>query len=451
MSDTVGNTPPQGQAPPADESSTSESGSEHGAPPTAPPGGPPGVAPAPQVQPAQVPQGSFSLSRPVFQIAIPDLRNGALISIQQAAPRAAMSGLYHWPIIVGLTHDLYIDAIDHVTRAIFAHGLHMLGAAADDSAAAAFRRKAIVLAGVRIGAVSSYKLTRQDLVQSELAPSGMTYSPATRSIGQTATGTTSASRWTGARSMEPLTADEMDVVATCIYMGMAIPVLQGVSLVMTGHHYIPSTYNLFKGLKRQAVGQASTATRTWIDAMGEDFDDMAFHKATHSMSFNLKRSLSKSIDTAARLKASGHGSAAIRLPAVPSEASGGKAAIALLQSAEPTITQMGGTISYSIGLSLLSDLDAAAEGQPEADACDAVVRWVATNSRILAFCAGVVQQVHETSGTGRNTILAAYSIKRIMADCPAEVNRGIMYARAASSRMRQAMEDGTYQIGPIAI
>jgi len=423
----------------AESSSSSES---EQAPPNDPPA---------QAAPPVMPPGNIALVRPTFLIAIPDLRNGALVNIQQAAPKAAMSGLYHWPVIGGLTHDRYIEAIDHVVRAIFAHGIRMLGAGIDEAAATSFRKKALILGGVRVGAVSAYRLTRQDLVQSEVTASGMDYNLATNSVGQRATGTTSAAAWTAARSMAPITSDEMDVIAACIYIGMAVPVLQGVSLVMTGHHYIPSTYNMFRGLKRQAVGQASIATRTWIEAMGEEFDDMAFHKATHSISFNLKRSLSKSTDTASRLKASGHGSAAIRLPAVPSEASGGKASIALLQSAEPTILQMGGKISYSQGLALLSDLDHAAEGQEESDACDKVVAWVAANTRILAFCAGITQQIHETSGTGRNTILAAYSIRRIMADSPAEVNRGIMYARAASSRMREAMEAGTYQLADITI
>lgn len=391
----------------------------------------------------------IGLSAPPFTIEIPDIRNGALVNIQQAAPKAAMSGLYHWPIINGLKHDKYIEAIDPIARSIYAQGLHMLGTAATDANAAAFRKKAVVLTGVRIGAVSALRLTRQDLVQAELAASGMQYNEATNSVGPAVDGTTTGARWTAAQAMAELTSEEKSVIGVCVYMGMAVPVLQGVSLVMSGHHYIPSTYNLFKGLKRQALGQADAATKGWIEAMGEDFDDVAFHKATHSVAFNLKRSLAKSQDTAHRLKASGHGSAAIRLPAVPSEASGGKAAVALLQSVEPTFRLMGHTLTYGDGLQLLADLDASAEGEPEAKACDAVVAWVSRNKGHLAFCAGIAQQIHETSATGRNTILAAYSIKRIMAESPVEVNRGVMYARAANTRMRESMEAGTYEMTPI--
>jgi hypothetical protein len=393
----------------------------------------------------------IKLAAPTFQIAIPDLRNGSLVNIQQAAPKAAMSGLYHWPIIGALTHEKYIEAIDLIVRAIYAQGLHMLGGSADTAAAADFRKKAMVLAGVRIGAVSAFKLTKQDLVINELAASGMVYDAASDSIGENSSGSTSSARWTAAKSMEDITTTEMDVISACIYMGMAVPVLQGVSLVMTGHHYIPTTYNLFRGLKRQALGQAPKDAATWIEAMGENFDDMAFHKATHSVSFNLKRSLAKDTAVAHRLKASGHGSAAIRLPAVPSEASGGKASIALLGAAAPTLVDMGGSIDYSSGVQLLLDLETATPGTDEALKCDAVVAWVVKNVKVIAMCAGIVAHVHETQGTGKNTILVAYSIKRIMAENPAEVSKGMMLSRAANTRLREAMERGEFTVGNLVL
>jgi len=407
------------------------------------PAAPAEAAPAPRLT------GGIALRAPSFKIQIPDLRNGSLVDIQQAAPRAAMSVLYHWPIIGGLTHDKYIDSIDHVVRAIFAQGVHVLGANATEANIAAFRKKAIVLGAIRVGAVAAFKLTREDLVRDELSASGMVYDAQTNVIGMSTAGSTSGARWTAARSMQDITPEEEGVVAACVYMGMAIPVLQGVSLVMTGHHYIPTTYNLFAGLKRQAIGQASAEAKTWIEAMGDDFNDMAFHKATHSVSFTLKRSMAKNVEVANRLRASGHGSAAIRLPAVPSEASGGKASVALLASAKSTFAQMGHVLTYNEGLQLLADLDDAREGQQEMDACNKVVAWVEANAQTLAFCAGIVSHVHETNGTGKNTILSAYSIKRIMSDHPAQVSKGGMYARAANTILRTSMEAGTFVMDPI--
>jgi hypothetical protein len=382
-------------------------------------------------------------------MAVPDLRNGSLVNIQQAAPKASMSALYYWPIITSLPTDKAVGAVDFIIRTSYAQLLHVTGGAPTANELAEMRKKAIVLGAIRAGAAAAYKLVAQDLTTSELAASGMQYHAG--GIGQSAQGTTSAGRWTVAQSMADLVPGDHPVVGTIVYIGMAVPVLQGVSLVMTGHHYIPTTYNLFAGIKRQALGSAPAEVRTWIEAMGTEFDDMAFHKACHPIAPILKRELAKKMDTAHRLRASGHGAAAIRLPAVPSEASGGKAAIALVKSASATIGEMGHTIDCSGGIALMVALENAGGAVAEAKACDDVVQWIDAHSSTLAFCAGIVQQVHEASGAGRNTILAAYSIKRLMSDNPARVSQGIAYARAAAARLRAALESGTYADPAITI
>jgi hypothetical protein len=392
--------------------------------------------------PAMVP-GTGQVIRPLgFDIEIPNLRNGSLVNIQQAAPKASMSALYHWPVVTGLPWGSAVSAVEYIVRACYAQGLHALGANITDAQNVEVRKKAIVLGAVRAGAAAAYKLVAQDMTRAELSASGMIYTNGR--IGQVANGGTATGRWAAAQTMTQLDAAEEGVIAMCVYMGMAIPVLQGVSLVMTGHHYIPTTYGLFKGIKKQALGSVTPDVRAWVESLGETFDDVAFHKACHPVSPTLKRSLSKNVDVAQRLKASGHGSAAIRLPAVPSEASGGKAAIALLKAAAPTLRQMGHAVSWSAGEEKMFALEHAAEGPAEAAACDAVVKWVGDNSDKLAFCAGVLTHVHETTGTGRNTILAAYSIRRIIADSPASVSQGVMYARAAAAKLRSAMETGTF-------
>jgi hypothetical protein len=377
-----------------------------------------------------------------FSIAVPNLRNGAVQSIQHAAPKSSMSSLYHWPIIGGLQSADAVGTVEYMIRSCYTQLCHITGGQLTPAQEMEFRKKAVILGAIRAGAAGAYSLTRPDMTERELTTAGMTM--AGDSIGQSATGTTAAGRWTVAQSMAALTNLEVEIIGVLVYIGMAVPVLQGVSLVMSGHHYIPPTYNLFKGIKRQALGGCSSEARNWIDGMGEVFDDMAFHKACHPISPTLKRSLSKSSEIAQRLKASGHGAAAIRLPAIPSEASGGKAAIALARSAASTMHQMGHTIDVSIGTGLMSRLEKAAEGQAEADACDAVVNWIADAGDKLAFCAGIVSHVHESTGTGTNTILAAYSVKRIMADNPAAVARGQVYARAAANLLRKQLEEGQF-------
>jgi hypothetical protein len=392
--------------------------------------------------PPVVPNNTTRIRPLNFTITVPNLRNGAVQSIQHAAPKSSMSSLYHWPIISGMQPADAVGAVEYLIRACYTQLCHITGGQLTPAQEAEFRKKAIILGAIRAGAAGAYNLTRQDMTERELTTAGMTM--VGDAIGQSAQGTTSAGRWTMAQSMPALSNLEVEVIGVLVYIGMAVPVLQGVSLVMSGHHYIPPTYNLFKGIKRQALGGCSSEARGWVDGMGESFDDMAFHKACHPISPTLKRSLSKSSEIAQRLKASGHGAAAIRLPAIPSEASGGKAAIALARSAAATMHQMQHTIDVSVGTRLMADLEKASEGQAEADACDAVVNWIANSADKLAFCAGIVSHVHESTGTGTNTILAAYSVRRIMADNPAAVARGQVYARAAANLLRKQLEDNMF-------
>jgi len=402
-----------------------------------PPAAPVHPAPAQVAAPVRLTASSVG-----FTIAIPNLRNGALVNIQQAAPKASMSALYSWPIISRLASDQAVDAVVFSIRASYAQALHALGPTATAALQVEYRKKAIVLGSIRAGAAAAYRLAAADMTMSELCPSGMEVIGG--AVAQSASGSTSTARWTSAQSMEDITPAEEGVISLCVYLGMAVPVLQGVSLVMTGHHYIPTTYSLFKGLKKQGLGSATTETRAWVDGMGETFDDMAFHKACHPVAPLIKRALARDMDVAQRLRASGHGSAAIRLPAVPSEASGGKAVIALVKSASETFAQMGHSVSWENGASLMVQLEHADPGAEEAAACDRIIQWIADNSAAIAFCAGIVTHVHESTGSGRNTILAAYSIKRLIADNPAAVNRGVMYARSANARLRLSMESGTY-------
>lgn len=389
--------------------------------------------------------GGIELKTVKFDLVVPDLRNGALASIQQAAVRAGMQALYYWPTIQDLAAEQAVNAAEHSFRAHVASlqlGKTSGMPAADD---AELRKWAVVLAGVRSGAQAAWRIRAGDVTMKEVKGSGMKMDG--DRIVMEVSGSTSSAKWAAARSVGEMTQVEMEALAMCAYMGMAVPVLQGASLVATGHHYVPSTYSLFKGLRRQALGSTSRDVQAWVESMGERFDDLAFHKACHPISPDLKRELAVRSDIASKLTASGHGSAAIRLPAIPSEATGGKAAVALVRSAQRVVADMKGSISADEGIQLMKNLEEAGPGAPRSEACDRVVAWVAKHEHVLAFCAGIVQQIHDTTGTGKNTLLSAYSVKKIMAAHPSEVVRGITLARAANTRARELMESGEYVVG----
>lgn len=383
-----------------------------------------------------------------FVIHVPDLRNGNIDNIQQAAPKASVAREYKWAVIEDLPTDQAVACTEYFIRGSYAALLSTRGASVTDAEKTTARRRAIVLGAVRAGATAAYSLRRADFNITEVTLSGYTY--ADRHISTGTGNATATSNYALANSMAALEPVEIEVISALVYLGMAVPALQGVSLVASGHHYLPTTKNIFVGQKKQALGLLKDAGRAWVESMGDEFDDMAFHKSCHPISPPFKRQLSKQEALAPRLIASGHGAAAIRIPAIPSDAQIGKTGIALIRGAIPTIHGMGHTASVSDGIALMRMLEGAPEGREEREAVTQIQEWAAANSSVFAFCAGIVQAVHDASGSGRNTLLAAYSVKKAMSEHAAEVNRGVLYARAAAQRLRDQLADGTFPDPAIA-
>jgi hypothetical protein len=377
-----------------------------------------------------------------FIIHVPDLRNGSVDTIQQAAPKASVAREYKWAAIETLPADKAVDCTEYFIRGSYAALLSTTGGAVSDADKATAKKCAIVLGAIRAGATAAYSLKRGDMNLSEVTRSGYVYADERISTG--AGNATATTNYAVAQSMLELDATEVEVISALVYLGMAVPALQGVSLVASGHHYLPTTKNIFSGQKKQALGLLKATGRAWIEAMGDQFDDMAFHKACHPISPPFKRQLSKQAALAPRLIASGHGAAAIRIPAIPSDAQIGKTGIALIRSAIPTINLMGHTASVESGIRMMRTLEASSEGREEREAVVAIQDWAAAHSATFAFCAGIVQSVHDASGSGRNTLLSAYSVKKAMSEHAAEVNRGVLYARAAAQKLRDQLADGTF-------
>lgn len=402
-----------------------------------------GAAPAAQPAPAAANQGTVVRALN-FTIHVPDLRNGDTADIQQAAPKASIASMYKWAVVAGLPHNKHVDAVEYVIRGTYAQLLSAAGGTITDADRAEAKRKAIILGGIRAGATAAYKLGPVDMNVQETSTSGYAYTPANNTISSSNGVETTGGKYTLALAMEGLAAVEVAAIGVLVYLGMAVPILQGVSLVSTGHHYLPTTKNIFAGMKRQALGVASADVKAYLEQMGEMFDDMAFHKACHPISPPQKRRWAKDSEIAARLIISGHGAAAVRLPAHPSDAAIGKAGIALAMAATPVLNSMGHNISVDAGPDLIGGLERAAEGAEERAAVNRIKDWAAVHAADLAFCAGVLQYVHDSSSTGRNTLLAAYSVKKLMADYPTRVAEGSAYARVAAERTRTAMADGKF-------
>jgi hypothetical protein len=399
-----------------------------------------------------------------IRVTVPDLRNGDATQITQAAPRASIPAQYKWVHIRDMTPPDYVTYVDSVIRAQYAQVLTAAGGAATDAQRAEARIAAIVLGSVRAGAASAFSLRTTDFNAEEVTGSGSVFTPGraaaaavgvegepghVAAIGATeatvgiAAGTAGGNH-TVALSMEALTVDEVEVVNTLIYLGMSVPAMQGASLTLSGHHYLPTTRNCFEGMLKQARTAGGATVTAWIDARGDNFYDWAFHKACHPINPPLKRSWAKSPATAERLKASGHGAAAIRIPTLPPDGQAGKAGHAVLLKAAPVIRAMGHNIATSQIEGLISAAEMAAEGRDEKAAIDAIRAWFTAHSSSVAFCAGIVQYLSESSGETRESTLRAFSVRKAMTDGAAELNRGIAYCRGYLARMRDAAERGEF-------
>jgi hypothetical protein len=393
-----------------------------------------------------------------IRVTVPDLRNGTAENITQAAPRASIAVAYKWAHIGEMPSDMYVPMVEDVIRAQYAQILSEAGADPTEADKSSARLKAIVIGAIRAGACSAFKLTPADFNTAEVAGTGSRYQPGVEAVP--ATDTTAAVAATppsvGARagtanpkhavaiSMAAITAAEESIVNTLLYLGMSVPAMQGVSLTITGHHFLPTTKNVFLGMKRQASQAGGAEVTNWIDARADDFDDWAFHKACHPILPSLKRTWAKSAETGTRLVASGHGAAAIRIPALPSDAQAGKAGVAVLMKAGPVIVGMGHTISWADGAARVKAAEDAAEGRAERDAVDAIRSWFAANTNAIAFCAGIVRHLSESLGTTRESTLNAFSIKKAMADNSASLSRGVVYCRSYLARMRDQADKGEF-------
>jgi len=403
-----------------------------------------------------------------IRVVVPNLRNGNVETIEQAAPRASIPVAYKWAHIAGLTHENYVAHTEDVIRAQYAQILSEAGADATDTEKANARLKAIVLGSIRAAAAASFHLTQMDFNRAELAGTGSTWYPGTPAVpaipadpnatpptaavpaqpaqpaGVRTTAGTTSPKHAIATNMAALTPVEESVINTLLYLGFSVPAMQGVSLTLSGHHYLPTTRNIFAGMKKQASQAGGTDVTNWIDARADDFEDWAFHKACHPILPPLKRSWAKSSDTAVRLVASGHGAAAIRIPALPSDAQAGKAGIAVMVKAAPVIRGMGHNISWEDGAARILAAERSNEGNEERAAVDSIRAWYNAHLDEIAFCAGIVRHLSESLGTAQETTLRAFSIKKAVGDCSAAVSRGVTYCRAYLGRMRDAADRGEF-------
>lgn len=420
-----------------------------------------------------------------------DLKNGALDSIPQIVPHAALADNFAWVHISGMRP---VDAqlyMEHVMRAQYGQiTIHDTAETTTESKAQS-RRCAIVLGAARAVMASYYRLETTDMNTEEMVLASFTMTPGEsidevnarktalpRNNGETDAdylarqalitqrpaafhtqpgNATTTARNAREQAFYPLTGAEKKWASGVAWLATAVPMLQGVSLVLTGHHYIKTTYNIFMGAHRQCLALGWEGLEDTVRDMGQTYFDMLFHKAAHPISPPRKEAWSRDGQMKERLFKCGHTAADVRLPAMPSELNPVKTYLAEAKMAAPHVVALGGTVETKDGDAIIARVTANVGRAWSADEEAAIVAagksWCAKVGPFVCQLVGVnesVQASAATMGTGvqiNDTLSTSHSIRKLKAAYPAQYAIGVAAGNALMRHTRDSVEKtGKYEM-----
>jgi len=396
---------------------------------------------------------------------MPDLRNGTPETIQEAVSKTTIPHRYKWVIPDGLPNDKVLQYLPAVIAAQYGQLIMGVDVVNNRALADRYRMEAILLGSQRGAIQATYKLTAGDFMAAECEMSAFSYRtaesdqafnarlsqvvanvdlPEEERAADLATrraavvrrgegiygatgGDTVGARAAREASFGDMTESEQKISIIAAWIGIPVPVLQGASLIHSGHHFIKGTKNMFRGVLKQASFMITPEWESMAGVFGESLEDLLFHKSCHPLSIEVKKLWSKSHTMKANLKACGHKAAVIRLPALPAETQALKAGLAVIIKAAGVIKQLGGTVDTSGGERLKAQLEGTIEGgETLTDAelkakVEEAVRWAEFNAGEIAYCSGVVDGLRTAGQALRDTELpketttAALSVKKTIA------------------------------------
>jgi hypothetical protein len=419
-----------------------------------------------------------------FKIRVPNLRNGQLEYVVDAAPMSTIPSQSYWVGIKDLPSAVASKFIPQLIKAHY--GQLSVDVANRDQANVKeeLRRQAIVLGTARAVIQEAHRMTVADITAGELRESTLVYSggetdaqyearqaaltentslPAeeraaelenrraalARNVGTVSRGAgneTSTSRATREEEFGTLSADEQDVVHYVAWLAVPIALLQGVSLIQTSHHYTPATYKLFDGHMKQADFLTKPTITNFKQLVGTNFKDWLFHKAAHPVIPARKMKWSTQPENKKMLERARLGAAAIRLPGIPLEMQPVRAGLAVIMKAKPNIERMGGTVALDAGLKLLLKVESPDDSVRVSTtaALDKAIKeaaeWFASNQGHIAFSAGIVDKMRQMAlataerQLAQETTTSAYSVQRAVNQNMALYGQGMALAEAMAKR-----------------
>lgn len=389
---------------------------------------------------------------------LPNLRNGDAATYTVVHIAAGIPVEYHF--ILGTDEP---DENTFHRYLIADSAMYSVQMAATGLDADVARKRAVVLAAVRMGIRKSWNIVGGDLIAAQRHDDA--YYLARHNPNEALT---AATQGAAANLLAfPLEAvrNEVDALALMpelfepltlsrlFRLGMAMPVITGVILVKTDgqHHFIDQHKNVYRAVQRQVLGRG---TPTPFDLEPEVFEDIVAHKSTHPISSARMIGWARHVDTKSRLMAAGIASAAVRVPAQYGPESAMSAITSLIRKA----VSIGRAANIAVDMAAVDALLAQVFNGVALDTPDGRTLganraevFVSTHGVDLARCMGILQATCDNANIQRPALMRSYALLRIVEENPSAMAEGVdqmnVFYRSQRERARRGILGGMALFG----
>lgn len=389
---------------------------------------------------------------------LPNLRNGNAANYTVVHIAAGIPAEYHFILSPDIPTALTLERHLLADSAMYSVQMTAAGLVADVA-----RKRAVVLAAVRMGIRKSWNIVDGDLIAAQrhdeayylarhvlgqaLAPAGQ-QTPANAAAFPLAAVRDEVAALTAMPELfEPVT------LARLFRLGMAMPVVTGVILVKTDgqHHFIDQHKNVYRAVQRQVLGRGTPIP---FDLEAEVFEDLVAHKSTHPINSASMITFAREEATKTRLMAAGIASAAVRVPAQYGPESAMSAITSLVRKA----VSIGRAANIAVDMVAVEalielvfngiDLNTPDGRRVGADRAQA---FATTHGVDLARCMGILQATCDNANIQRPALMRSYALARIVEENPSSMAEGVdqmtVFYRSQRERARRGILGGMALFG----
>jgi len=393
----------------------------------------------------------------LVEASIPTITNGTLIAATVPIRASAIPARFHWVSIPGLPTADYLANTVSVIRATYAViGRHAVDAenvirggvnalpvgdraynAADASVAyvagiADIRTEAIILGAIRAACHRIWDVTNAGvpLIATEtVASTAVTWNAGAMQTVHDPVNNDFTVNEALAWAFVDLTELEHEVCFYLTKFAMAAVPLAGLTLYMTGHHFLDSAKVAHLAVMKQLKAEMRPELKAWFDNRTELVNDMIFHKSIHPIDATFLRAQATSQSVPTSLKQANLGSAAVRLPYIESEIKAADAMIAMIAAVQGPVAEADGLLGAPALVTALALVRQFVTGAPAVapvagypgvvDRATAIgLHLIPTMQRcetVVAYAIGVYEEMLEMANAGRarSSLMEARSLNRI--------------------------------------